>query len=293
MKFQDYIIRIVIGVVITLLLKQYVTPYLVNDESSIINKFLYNDNYSSVKPYLWLYVPLDKNSRKWKTFNERNTLNINQPYIEYCIKSILGHNKDVFNVCVICDDDMNELIDNWEYRLNELSEPTKERVRKLGKLEILDKYGGFMLPANFLCLKNIRKLYGEITDKPIYIKGDDTDLFLGSKKNNEYLKVMKKGLKMYIKDMTSEPEFNNSIEVTIGENSIRLDPKEFGINDINDKKIELDVLLGHNKIEFSEDMYGIYIPREQILYEKKHEWFSVESIEEIKLGSIYLSKYFN
>ena len=132
-----YIRNIATIFIISYLFKQYAAPYLVSDESYLVHNFLYNDEFSSVKPYLWIFVPLDENCRVWDSFNERKNIKLNSPYVEHCIKSIIKKNKDYFNVCIITDNDINKIIPHWKFNINELTTPVKERVRRLAKLKLL------------------------------------------------------------------------------------------------------------------------------------------------------------
>ena len=78
--------------IISFLFRKFAAPYLVSDERELVKKYLYNDNYSNVKPYLWIYIPQDENSRQWQSFNERKTTRLNTPYIEHTLKTIISNN---------------------------------------------------------------------------------------------------------------------------------------------------------------------------------------------------------
>lgn len=293
MKLEEYIYNIIPIIIVSLLFKQYLAPYIVNDESELVNKFLYNKNYSSTKPYLWIYIPLDVNSRKWVTFNERKSLNLNQPYIEYCIKSIIAKNKEVFNVCVITDNDLEDIIPNWNFKINELSEPIKDRVRRLAQVELINYYGGILVPPSFICLKNLRKLYGQSEYDTFYVECDKNDIILGGKRNNKELKNYIATLNIYISDMSNEPEFKNLINLALEKNVVKIDSKEFGLRTVDNIPVTTGDLLSDKCINLSEDMYGIYIPRERLLEEKKNEWFTSIELENIKNSNSYIARYFN
>ena len=115
-------------ILIIVLFRKYAAPYLVSDERELVKKYLYNENYSNVKPYLWIYIPQDENSRQWKTFNERKTTDLNTPYIEHTIQTIIRKHKDFFNICIINDDNLINLIPGWEYEMSMLSGQKKKRL---------------------------------------------------------------------------------------------------------------------------------------------------------------------
>ena len=293
MKLEEYFYNIIPIIIVSLLFKQYVAPYIVDDESYLVKKFLYNENYSSTKPYLWVYIPLDINSRRWNTFNERNSLNISQPYIEYCIKSIISKNKEVFNVCVITDNDLKDIIPNWTFDMNELSDPIKERVRRLAQVELINYYGGIVVPPSFLCLKNLRKLYGQTEYESYYVECGTNDIILGGKRNNKDLKNYISTLNIYIADMSNEPEFKNLLNVALEKNITKIDPRGFGLRTVDNIPVTTGDLLSDKSLNLSDDMFGIYIPREKLLTDKQSEWFTVISVDEIKKSNLYIARYFD
>ena len=52
MKLEKYFYNIIPIIIVSLLFKQYVAPYIVDDESYLVKKFLYNENFGPDLPKL-------------------------------------------------------------------------------------------------------------------------------------------------------------------------------------------------------------------------------------------------
>ena len=278
--------------IIGFLFRKYAAPYLVSDERELVKKYLYNDNYSNVKPYLWIFIDQDENSIKWQSFNERKSSKVNTPYIEYTLKTIISNNKEFFNVCVISDDNLHELIPNWGYDMNAFSGQRKERMRELAKQNILYYYGGLFVPPSLLCLKSLRSLYVYSDENAFKIQCGNNESIYGSKKYNKQVEKYIEELKEYANDTSVEVEFNDSINQTGDKYFLSLENNLFGVKDNEDQVIELNRLLGESKINFNENILGIYLPRIEIKNSIKYGWFQSETVHNIKNSSIYISKFF-
>tara|TARA_Y100000741_G_scaffold62485_2_gene44283 strand:- start:18297 stop:19178 length:882 start_codon:yes stop_codon:yes gene_type:complete len=293
MVLKDRLYDLVPILIIGFLFRKYAAPHLVSDERELIQNYLYNDNYSNIKPYLWVFVPQDKNNRKWSSFNDRNNDNINTPYIEYTLQTIIDKNKDFFNVCLISDNDLINLIPKWDLDINMFSGEKKNRVRELAKQKILYYYGGLFVPPSLLCLKSLRSLfvYTDINAFKIYC--DKNESIYGSKKYNEQLKKHITDLEEYVNVFSMEVEFEDSINRSGDNYFINVDNKLVGVKDNADGEINLNKLLGDSNIPFADNIMGIYIPRIAIQNSIKYGWFQHESVENIKKSSIFIAKYFN
>lgn len=292
MVYQDYLLNTVFIIAVSVVFKQYVAPYLVPDEKYLVNKFLYNDNYSTVKPYLWIYVPLEENSREWDTFNERKTKKINIPYVEYCMKTILVKNKGLFNICVVTDNDVGELIPDWKFRINELSEPIKNRVRRLAKLKLLYHYGGLVVPMSCLCLRSLRSLYVEAKAGAFMVECDKSESVIGSRKGERSILEHMNNIELYVKDMSNETEFNDFINSSAKKSITMLDRRLFGLESKEKEDIDLKDLLGQGGLELDDSKYCVYFPYDKILQSKMYGWFAKVKVEEIKYSNMEIAKYF-
>ena len=119
-----------------------------NDDYKLIQEYLLNESplYGYNKPKLWIHTKYELNARKWKSFQSRGSTDLNQPYIHLCIKTIINHCGDDFNICLIDDETFSILIPSWDINLNTLAEPIKSHVRELGMAQLIYIYGGMCVP---------------------------------------------------------------------------------------------------------------------------------------------------
>ena len=64
----------------------------------------------SKKPIMWIYTPYEYNSRDWLSFGSRSSYNLNQPYLNLCVRSIINHCDKSFTICIVDDNSFAKLI---------------------------------------------------------------------------------------------------------------------------------------------------------------------------------------
>jgi hypothetical protein len=289
-----------------------------DDEYKLIQKYLLNDSplYGMNKPKIWIHSKYETNARKWKDFHSRNTTNLNQPYIHYTIQSIINHCGNDFHICLIDDDSFQQLIPGWEIDVFNLAEPMKSNFRKIAMIEILNIYGGFIVPNSFLCMKSLNSLYKKETQfgfpfvcqslnrtenieqykhRNLYIPNIE---MMGSLKNNscisELLSFMKQqNNKM---DFTNENDFLGKISVFINERIKQMKinlvgGEKLGIRDKKKKPIIVDDLFEDKSLDLDESCYGILISKEEVLKRHKYSWFSYLDKDDILKSKSAIVKY--
>lgn len=286
------------------------------DEYEMIQKYLLNESplYGFNKPKLWIHTKYEINARKWKSFQSRNTTDLNQPFIHLTIKTIVNHCSNDFNICLIDDETFSKLIPSWDIDLSKIAEPIRSRLRTLGLLKLVYYYGGVVVPNSFICLKNLKPLYDEgIIDNGAFFceninrssnlledkhrrKFLPNPYFFGAYKNNEcikefieYIKCEKRGT-----HFTCEPEFlgDSSMFLLSLKNRIKIiDGQYVGVKDIHKKPILLDDLMTDGYIDIIPDCYGIYIPDDELLNRNNYSWFAVLPKDELLKTNNILVKY--
>ena len=123
------------------------------------------------KPIIWIHIPYEYNSRDWSSFGSRSSLDLNLPYQNLAIESIIDHNPN-FHICLIDDTSFNNLLPGWTIDITKVGEPQNHNLRKLCLLKLLYNYGGMIVPSSFLCLQNLEVLYdlGIRNDKPFVVE---------------------------------------------------------------------------------------------------------------------------
>lgn len=289
-----------------------------NDEYDLIRKYLLNDSplYGYNRPKLWIHSKYEINARKWKDFYSRNTTDLNQPYIHLTIKTILDHCTDDFNVCLIDDQSFSKLIPSWDIDISTVAEPKKSQLRELGIFQLIYYYGGLTVPNSFICKQNLKTLYengianghpfvGENINRAENILASsrkklfapDT-FFIGAKKNDETIL----SLIEYAKTQCSNTHFTNEMNfngynskwcgTAIHNGKMNILGGEFvGIKNEDNKQVLLEELMEEAYIKFHPDIFGIYIPAEEILRRPKFQWFAVMTSEQLLKTNMIVTKH--
>ena len=260
----------------------------------------------SKKPILWISVPREYNSKNWYSFYSRSSYDLNIPYLYLTIKSIIDTCASSFTICIIDDNSFSKLLPNWTPELDKIGDPLKSKVRYLGIMQLMHKYGGLLVPPSFLALEDLYTFYEQsytavtIAENVNYYGNTNFALdpnFIACQKNNKLIEACIEYLtRMISNDYTSESIFLNDISKWFSmQNSkdiIKIDGKYFGVKNIEGKPILPDNLISSSPLTFNNLKYGIYIPHKQIETRSALNWFCYLNKDEIKLANIELAKYF-
>ena len=276
-----------------------------------IQKFLLNDDsLINGKPILWIHNDYEINSRNWASFNSRNSKELNQPYLSLCIETLIKTCSESFNICII-DDNSFALIPNWCIDMDKMSGPIKEHIRLLGILKVLYYYGGIRIPNSMIMLKNLEPLYNNLINKSScfsveMVNRNKTSNITTFFPNNKIIgciknsSAMKKILTYFEKqisiDNTNALDFKGNIDRYIYKLSTNKElyvcnGKYFGIKDINNKPVLIEDLFNNEHINFDKDIYGIYIPSNNILKRVKYQWFARLNKKQVLNSNNLISKY--
>ena len=288
------------------------------DEYELVKKYLLNDSplYGFNKPKLWIHTKYDINARKWLDFHSRNSFDLNQPYIHLTIKSIIHHCGDDFHICLIDDETFSKLIPTWDIELSRIAEPLRTQYRQLGLAQLMYFYGGLLVPNSFLCTRNLKEMYdrGVEGNRPFVCESikrttnvskrpssgsfvPDT-YFMGCQKNDPVIKeyVDYLGQRSKTGHFTAEHAFLGDTSVgcsgTIEQGRMNLVGGEFiGIKTNKAKPVLIEDLLEDNYLDLNKNMYGIYIPEDELLIRPKFSWFAVLSTEQLLETNTFLTKH--
>lgn len=317
-KVQQYFLIISILAVSTFIGNRFMQTFKEDDDYETIKKYLLNDAplQGFSRPKIWVHSKYEINARNWKSFQSRNTTDLNQPYLHLTIKTIINHCGKDFNICLIDDQSFSKLLPSWEIDLVTMAEPMRTHYREIGMLKLLECYGGMILPNSFVCLRNLKEFYetGIQNEKPFVCENvnrhinnsmrnknllftPDT-IIMGSKKNSTAIKELIE----YLNSAYKTPHFSNESDFigiknewcinAINLNKINfINGKMVGVKNENNKPILIEDLLGENYIKLSTTAVGVYIPSEEILRRPKYQWFAVLSEEEILKSNLIISKY--
>lgn len=291
-----------------------------NDEYKMIQTYLLNDSplYGFDKPKLWIHTKYEINARKWKSFQSRNTTDLNQPFIHLTIKTIVNYCSNDFNICLIDDDTFGKLLPNWDIDLMSVAEPMKTRIREMGLLKLVYYYGGMVIPNSFICCRNLKEMFEQYTaDGRAFICENVNrtenlvadkhhrrflpDLYcFGATKNNETIKEMVEFMKAENREphFSSEPDFVGDFQmfalslVSSDNDSLNLVSGEWlGVKTMKNKIVGVEDLMSEGFLELNPSLFGLYLPADDILKRTHYSWFNVLSRDELMKSNVIAMKY--
>ena len=263
------------------------------------------------RPILWIHIPYEYNERNWISFGSRNTYELNQPYLNMTVKTIIKNCDTSFKICIIDDKSFQKLIPGWSIDMTRVANPVLHYIRQLAIAKLIYKYGGMVVPVSFLCFKNLDTLYQKgIRNERMFI-GENVDRnitstyfdfypnmgLMGAEKENDIVRQLIDFMERIIStDYTSQPhflgDFNRWCQSKIESNKIYLiNGNELGVKTLDGDPVTVEQLLGDDYINYYRDMYGIWIPWESILKRTKYNWFVRMSPEQILNSNFILAKY--
>ena len=283
------------------------------EEFDLIHKYLLKDfkKMNKDKPYLWIHLNYDINERMWINFGSRNTNNLNQLYLYLTIRSIIEKCGNSFNVCIIDDNVFNKILPGWEIRVGHLSNPLKPHLRELAMAKVMNMYGGFKIPASFICFKDLKPLYdiglsnnhafiGEMLSRnstSSKVKYFPDTRILGCVKNCPIMKEYITYLEMLISsDYTNEMDFIGDCgrwfyKQIVDKNVAVLSASYFGIKKQNGSSVTIEDVLGDSDVNLHTDSYGLYIPADECLTRRVYGWFVRMSPKQVLESNTLAGKY--
>ena len=285
-----------------------IDQYLVNGDAGNANKKSKNKN----NPFLWVYNSYDANSRHWKTFNDRKSNDLNQPYIELCLQSIIHKNSDNFNVCLISDSSFKKLLPELNFDIAKIPAPLKNHYQTLALMKIAHRYGGLVMPSSMICFKNLRSLYNrsirehsafcfEFPNHSLTVDYErllPSSKILGCERYNTHIRdIIHKYEEVLSEDFTSESDIlgklSHFIMMSEEKGNIKvLSGQIIGTRDVNNRSVTLEKLFSTDFLQLSNDAMVLYIPQQKIKERNAFSWFCRLSPQQIYESNIYLCRLF-
>ena len=317
--FPKYAILLGVILVITSVSTNIKKVFETDDDYEMIKKYLLNESplYGYNRPKLWIHSNYEINSRQWKSFQSRNTTNLNQNYLHLTIKTIINHCGESFNVCLIDDDSFSKLLPNWDVDVANLPEPMKTNYRSLGMAQLIYIYGGLTVPNSFLCMKDLKYFY-EMNckkDKPFFCEEHNKhvnlmvesppSLFIpgltifGAEKGDECMHELVE----YLKELNKHGHFSHEQKV---KGNINYKLKEWihndkanlvggelvGVKSNSKKQIGIEDLCEEAHLDLHPRTVGIALPADEILKRTKYNWLTNISTKDLLESNIIIAKYF-
>ena len=283
------------------------------DKYNLVRKYLLNESESMTgKPFIWLHSKHVINSRNWSSFNERNSKNLNQPYKDLCVESVIKNCGNSFKICLVDDSSFERLLPEWSICMDGLSEPIKDRVRTLALSKLLYTYGGILIPNSTIMMKDMKSLYDtKLLENDLFVgellnKGDSNEItrffpsfkLMGCHKNSVVMKDLIEYLEILIsKDNTDMPNFQSTINrylfKLINDNKCSLiDGKKLGAKDNKNNVVLVDNWLENTNLDICLDsLVCAVLPDEEILSRTKYQWFARLDKRQVLEANTQASKY--
>jgi len=189
-----------------------------DENYKFVSDYLVNDQMEELKPILWVHCPSELNARNWESFYSRSSTKLNMPYLYVTLKSIYDKCADSFNICLINDDSFSRLVPQWSVDLEAMPSPVKDHYRQLGLTSLLFLYGGLLVPASTLCLKDLAYLYQDNMDGDAFVVERYADgfspnpLFMGCRRRSETMKAfMQYQAELFKNDKTNRVDFQDQV----------------------------------------------------------------------------------
>ena len=97
-------------------------------------------------------------------------------------------------------------------------------------------------------------------------------------------------------DYTSQQDFVGQMQEQfrrlVNENKIStINSKHIGVQKKNKEPVDISELFQSNEIDYCGELYGIYIPANELLKKTKYQWFLKLTVEEILSSNTIIAKY--
>jgi hypothetical protein len=232
-----------------------------------------------------------------------------------CIRSIVEQCGGSFNVVLVDDAAFQRLLPTWTIQVQNMPSPLKQHLRDLAMAKVLHKYGGVIVPASFICLKDLKPVFSSL------LKGAGKTMFAGefvsrnsasasaaffpdsalmgctkeSPVMQQYIAYLEP---LVTGDYTNEYEFLGQNDRWLYKQLISSPPQMsmlcgtlIGTKTTDGKPVVIEELLGEEDVDFARGAYGIYIPADQILNRLAFQWFASLSPRQVLTSNTVVGKY--
>ena len=261
----------------------------------LVEDYLLNDSSlaTSSKPLMWLHLSYEPNGRWWPSFFSRVTREVNQPYLNLTIKSLVEKCGDSFNICIIDDRSFAKIIPGWDVDLERVGSPVKEHLRAVALMKVLHAYGGLIVPPSFLCMEDLGQVYSEGTEDDALLCGEVPNRSVSASSQPATLSTNFIGCRRgstvcgeFIEELARMASQDSSDAVSfLGKSGNWLEKAErlghvnkvdgtaLGVISAKGTRIDISELLGQSQVDFAPNLLGILFPAEEALERTNYQWF--------------------
>jgi len=231
---------------------------------------------------IWIYIPLERNSRQWSSFGSRSSTHLNLSIANLCIKSIIDWCAQTYDIVLFTDQDISEILKS-KLDLSTFSGDVLEKQRELYILEILYEYGGILLPATFYMRNNMKQQ--DVLDRWFVCDVHNTRheslathvpsaVITGAPPKDPELRK-------YIDYLAQDHKEEYTVNYFKTHGIFVLDGSVFGLKNSHNEPITLDHLMSNKKIKLPEFNIGLYMPYRELIERNLYKWYCKMSEKQV------------
>lgn len=268
---------------------------------------VFSDNHDH-RPLLWIYVPFEFNSRMWQSFYSRSSKCLNKPYQLLCMKSVIEHCKEDFDIRIICDADLSALLESVP-DLSAIPEPMLSGVRECLLCRVLAKFGGVLVPPDFVAGTSLKGMWDALpNDRLACVEGRNESVtsqdepfslspkFMACRRQCKAMHRVADALgELVSTNMTSSSVFEGAASSIIDLTQPVVIPAEaVGLSTYSGDMVTLDDLSGSTEIDFGGPIMGVWLCGQVIASHTAYGWMERMSPAQVltsntEMGRILLS----
>ncbi len=276
-------------------------------------------NYINNKPFIWIYLEREYNSKKWTTFGSRLNLNNMESYSILCLYTIYKHCHQNFNIVFLNNENINYYLHNFNVAMGPNSTIPLDRRIDLIKFKFLYEYGGIWMDPHTIVMKDLLPTYNLLNQFEMIVFGCPSDYYLC---NKGYMKPQTKVImslpKLQINNLTYQhiekkitsynypayefAETGDCIfwkyleQLSFGKQLkfLHLSSEFNGTRDFNHKLIGINNWLSTNRTYFIDEdkLLFVSLDNQEINQNKVFKWFLRFSFYQIINSDLWISYLF-
>ena len=283
------------------------------DEDSILEQHYYQNFLNletSSKKKIFIHIPYEKNERNWNDFYARSSKKLNLELCNLCIKSIIYHCSEKYDVILYNNSNVKDLIkeENEKDLCNIQNTQILSGVDLIQwenycKAKILYKFGGIVMNPYFFFYKcpNDSILFPNTfhilqhTNEGLNTSSNEliptTAYFMHCPRKDTNMKLYIKYLEYLCVHFYSldHKHFDKTFEKLYALDSY--DPKYMGILDINNKPIQVRDLFLKQEIVFDNNAFCLFINVPFLKKYTQHGWILKMNETQIKNSNIFIGEF--
>lgn len=290
------------------------TPKKINIDEDIVIEQHYFQNFidleTSSRKKIFIHVPYEKNERNWGDFYGRSSNKLNIDLCSLCIKSIIYHCSDKYDVILYNNNNVKNLIKEQNEKdlcniqnTQILSGVDLIQWENYCKAKILYKFGGIVMdpyfffykcpneqilfPKTFHILQHVNEGLN-VSSQPLI---PTTNFFMCCSRKDKNLKLYISYLEYLCVHHYSldHKHFDKTFEKLYMLDTY--DPKYMGIVDSNNEPVQVRDLISKKEIIFDSSSYCLFINVPFLKKYTQHGWILKMNEKQIKNSNIFIGEF--